>query len=471
MVLPLSLIYVATPLNKHYDIKIIDQRVDDDWRVTLKKEILSGKTICAGISSMTGPQISGAIEAASIIKNLSPTTPVVWGGVHPSLTPEETIKDEHVDIIVIGDGEETFRELVDVIQNDGDKKSVKGIIYKDKEEIIRTPLREQFDIGKLGVPAYELIDVGKYKIKPMWVGENTLPILTSKGCPMRCSYCYNTQFSQKQWISLTPEQVVTLISSLVDKYNMKNIFLVDDNFFVNTVRVKQICELLIENKLDINIYNANCRVDAIARMDVEYLRLIKKAGFKQLLVGVESGSNRVLARIKKDITVGQTLTASSKMRNAGIRPIYSFMAGFPFETVEDIKETLSLMSRLLKDNPEAFVYKLQLYTPFPGTELFHDAVFHGMKFPESLYEWANYHYGRINYDGFNAKHNKFLKDMHYYTMFFNKELWGPRNFISRIYSELLAYRIKHGYYSCMYEIYPISLVHKLRNRFRGEDLR
>jgi radical SAM superfamily enzyme YgiQ (UPF0313 family) len=269
---------------------------------------------------------------------------------------------------------------------------------------------------------------------------------------------------------LTPEQSVALIERLVDKYNMKNIFLLDDNFFVNMKRVKRICELLIQNNINISIYNANCRVDSIIKMDVEYLQLIKKAGFKQLLVGVESGSNRILAKIKKDITVDQVLTANIKMKNAGIKPIYSFMAGFPFETVENIKETLCLMNRLSRENREAFVYKLQLYTPFPGTELFDYAASHGMKFPESLSAWKNYHYGRVNYEGFNRKHKKFLEDMHYYTMFFNKKLSGNHNLISSLYSRILSSRINHGLYACMYELFPVSAVYKIRNRFLGIDL-
>ena len=197
---------------------------------------------------------------------------------------------------------------------------------------------------------------------------------------------------------------------------------------------------------------------------------MKRAGFKQLLVGVESGSNRILAQIKKDITIDQVLTANTKMKNAGIKPIYSFMAGFPFESVEDIKETLFLMNRLSQENKEAFVYKLQLYTPFPGTEIFDYAANHGMRFPESLSAWKNYHYGRVNYEGFNMKHKKFLKNMHYYTMFFNKKLSGNRNLISSIYSRILTSRINHGFYECMYELYPVSFVYKIRNRFRGIDL-
>jgi radical SAM superfamily enzyme YgiQ (UPF0313 family) len=471
---PLSLIYIATPLKKYFKIKIIDQRMDKEWRITLRNELISDSIICAGISSMTGPQISGAIEAARIIKKFSSAVPVVWGGIHPSLLPEETIKNELVDIIVIGDGEETFTELVEVIQKGRDKKGVKGIIYKDGDSIVRTPMREQFPINKLDKLAYDLIDMGKYKFLPLLTNRKSLPIITSRGCPFRCAYCYNTEFSQRRWTSLSPEQTVSSIINLVNRYNIRGIFLLDDNFFVNLKRVRRICELLIESDLGIGIYNANCRVDTIANMDDGFLRLIKKAGFGQIFVGVESGSSEVLNKIKKYITLEQVLIASTKLKNAGIRPFYSFMAGFPSETIDDIKRTLLLMSRLLKENPDAIVYKLQLFTPFPGTELFRYASRLGMKFPESLEEWATYHYDKINYDGFNAKHKKFLKDIHYYTTFLDTKLLVDQSqyleLISKLYSKILKFRLDHEFYSLMYEHYPLRSSQKIRKRLLGKNI-
>jgi len=473
VILPLSLIYIATPLKGQFDIHIIDQRVDKEWRRTLTKELQSGSVTCAGISSMTGPQISGAIEAASVVRKISPAVPIVWGGVHPSLAPEQTIKNDLVDIVVIGDGEETFKEIVEMIQNGGDKKIVRGIIYKEKESIVRTPMREQFPISKIDNPAYDLIDIGRYNFMPPWVGKNTIPVLTSRGCPMRCSYCYNTQFSQKKWTSLSPEQTVTLINRLVEKYEIRDLSLLDDNFFVNLNRVKRICELIIDNDFNIEFHNVNCRVDTIAKMDDEFLELLKKAGFKQLFVGVESGSNRVLSRIKKDITVEQILTVSTKLKNAGINSFYSFMAGFPFETVDDIKKTVLLMKRLLTENPDANVYKLQIYTPFPGTELFHYLSTRGMKFPTSLEGWATYHYDRINYNGFNKEHRDFLKDMNFYTIFLDRKLFdGLSKYlrpVSYLYSKTLSFRIDRRCYSCMYELYLIKMLQKFQSRLRGKD--
>ncbi len=465
---PLPLIYIATPLKKTFEIKIIDQRVDKNWRDNLKKELLSDNVVCVGISSMTGPQISGGIEAASIVKKSAHSVPVVWGGIHPSLLPEETINDEFIDIVVIGDGEETFSELVDVLRKGGDKKNVKGIIYKEGKSVVRTASREQFPISKITNPAYDLVDIERYKFSPLGADAKGLPLLTSRGCPFRCSYCYNTEFSQRKWTALSPEQTISSIFELMNRYDIKDIFLLDDNFFVDMKRVRRICELLIENKINVRIFNANCRADTIARMDDDFLRLIKRAGLAQIFVGVESGSDEILSKIKKDVTVEQVLTASRKLKKAGIVPFYSFMAGFPFETIEEIKKTLYLMNRLLRENPQAIVYKLQFYTPFPGTELFHLASKLGMQFPKSLKDWADYHYDRINYNGFSAKHRRFLEASQCYSTFLDKKLRVSHpqylKLISNLYSKILKFRLDHGFYMSLYELYPIRICQKIRNK-------
>ena len=467
VIVPLSLIYIATPLIDQFDIHIIDQRVDKQWRHTLEKELQSGSVVCAGISSMTGPQISGAIEAASVVRKVSPDVPIVLGGVHPSLTPDETIKSELLDIIVIGDGEETFKELVETLRNGNDKKRVKGIKYKEGESIITTPIRGQFPINTMDNLAYDLVDMEMYNFKPPWVGRKTLPIITSRGCPMRCSYCYNTQFSQKNWNSLSTEKTVALINSLISRYKIKDFSLFDDNFFVNLKRVRRICELIIGNNIDIAFHNVNCRVDTVAKMDDEFLGLLVKAGFKQLLVGVESGSNRILSRIKKDITVDQILTVSTKLKKAGITSFYSFMAGFPFETVDDIHKTLILMNRLLTQNPDTFVFKLQLFTPFPGTELYDYLCRLGMKFPTSLEGWETYHYDKIHYNGFSAKHRNLLEDMNFYTLFLDRKfLNGQSKYLSPVsflYSKMLELRINRRFYSGMVELYPLKMLRKIRS--------
>ena len=183
MILPLSLIYIATPLKERYDIVMIDQRIDPAWRSTLKRELSGGPVVCVGISTMTGPQIAGALEAASMVKEHVPSVPVVWGGVHPSLTPEQTIRDERVDVLVVGDGEETFEELVETLRRGGDKRSIRGIVFKEDGTVVHTPPRKQFSVAKMLLPAYDLVDVGRYRIDSMWGTGDSLPVLTKQGLP------------------------------------------------------------------------------------------------------------------------------------------------------------------------------------------------------------------------------------------------------------------------------------------------
>ena len=248
ILLPLSLIYISTGFKKKIDVSIIDQRINKNWKSSLKKELDSKNVLCAGISTTTGPQILHGIEAAALIRKHSPKIPIVWGGVHPTLLPEETIQNQYVDIIVIGDGEKTFKELVFALKNGSNINSVKGIIFKDGNKVIRTPKREIFNIGNFIFPDYDLLDIEPYKTAPALTNRKSLPMVTSRGCPYRCGFCYNKKFSNRKWSCFGAEKTIEFISELVHRYKIKGIFLLDDNFFVNLKRVQQICEGLIKKK-------------------------------------------------------------------------------------------------------------------------------------------------------------------------------------------------------------------------------
>lgn len=442
-----------------------------DWRTKLRDELSCGNVICVGISSMTGPQILGALEAAAIIRRYAPDVPIVWGGVHPSLLPEQTIRHDLVDIVVVGDGEQTFKDLVETIQQGGSLGNIKGLVFKDKGTVIKTPMREPFPIEKLGPLAYDLLDMSRYRSRPLWTERPSLPIITSRGCPHRCGYCYNTEFSKRRWQSLSPGQTVSEIVRLVNEYQVEALFLLDDNFFVNQDRVKEICHLIIRKNIDIDFYNANCRADTVARMDIGLLRLLKKAGFKQLYVGVESGSDHILSQIQKDITTEQVREANRKLRETGIKPFYSFMAGFPFETIDELRDTLRLMGYLLEENPACSVFRLQLYTPFPGTDLYRHIRRLGTPLPTKLDQWAKFHYDRINLKSFDFRHKRQLEDYHLYTSFLDRKLNINRahhfRLIANVYSGLLRLRLRRGYLSSNPELVPIKVYFTLKQKLQA----
>lgn len=152
LIMPLSLIYVAQPLTTHgYSVTIIDQRVTPDWPDRLRQELSKGETICVGVSAMTGLQIEGGILAAKIVREYSGDLPIVWGGVHASLLPEETVEDEHVDIVVIGEGERTFLELVRKLEACESLSTINGLCLKEDGKSVRTPPQAHMDLHEIEV--------------------------------------------------------------------------------------------------------------------------------------------------------------------------------------------------------------------------------------------------------------------------------------------------------------------------------
>lgn len=407
--MPLSLLYVATPLRyAGYNVSILDARLRDDWRDELVRLVETLDPICVGISSLTGIQLRTAMEAAKTVKKLSPTLPVVWGGVHASLLPMETICEDFVDYVVVGEGEQAFTELVKRLDEGKPPADVMGVVYKEDGVPKRNPEPRKIDLNAVPPLAYDLVDMPRY-YQPFWDTEPTGPtFITSRGCPFQCSYCYIEVFDQRLWRPIRPEKVIENLQRLIEITGTKSVFCLDDMFFTDIRRVKKICQLIIESGMTVELDNVNCRADAICRFDDEILELLTAAGVRRLFVGLESGSNRILKMIQKGSTREQAIKANQVLSRSSIKPIYAFMAGFPHETIADVKQTLSLMTTLLDDNENALITETSFYTPFPGTTLFQECRKIGIKLPQSMSEWARMSYNHLQEELFTPKEIDFL---------------------------------------------------------------
>jgi radical SAM superfamily enzyme YgiQ (UPF0313 family) len=462
--LPLAPLYISVYLvQKGYEVKILDERVDADWMEDLKREIRSEKPVCVGISSMTGPQIAGGLKAARLIKSLDPDIPVVWGGVHPSLLPEQTAAHELVDLVVIGEGEHSFPEVVDTLRTQGPLETVPGILYKQNGRLRKTAPRDFLDLNELPRLPYQLLDVHRYTNAPFLVTEKSLPIITSRGCPYRCEYCYTWAYNRRTWRARRPEKVLSDIQYIVDTYGIHSIYLLDDEFFIDRKRVNDIGKLILDRGLPLTYHNANIRVNEVLKYDLQTLRMLRRAGFVKVFVGVESGSNEVLRRIRKDITAEDVLQANQKLKEADITPIYSFMGGFPFETKQDVQKTLFLAVKLLDENPASLFYGLSLYSPFPGTPLFDTCSEQGMKPAQALEEWVGFQYDTLNFKPFRKEDLTFIEEAALFSQFIHPRLmhleedaWWVQ-FLKRLYSSLIRFRIRKRYYGFRIE----SKAHKL----------
>jgi len=202
--LPLSVLCVAGPLEQAgYKVKIIDQRIEKNWRAVLKKEV-KNQPLCVGISAVTGKQIKGGLTAAKLVREVSVDTPIVWGRIHPSLLPEQTVTDEYVDIVVKGEGEQTFLDLVKALDGKHPLSEVKGIFYKSKGHIFHRPSSDLLHLDSLPPLPYHLINVNDYLNSINGDGSDLLHF-SSRGCPYSCKFCYSQSLNQRKWRYKSPE--------------------------------------------------------------------------------------------------------------------------------------------------------------------------------------------------------------------------------------------------------------------------
>jgi len=488
--LPLAVLYIGSVLKEGgYSVQVIDQRVDDRWPEALR-QALQHRPLWVGVSAMTGRQIRWGLEASRIVREADASIPIVWGGVHPTILPDQTLAHPLVDAVAVGEGEITALELTRALANhppasyppagsgEAELRSpaggsaegsvrlppaigdVAGLAWKRGEEIVHNAPRPFLPMDELPWLDYSLVNVEHYVLAEV-PGERSLQITTSRGCPMRCGYCYLTVVPDgRHYRAESPERTVEHIERLQRAFDLNAVHIIDDEFFTQRVRARRVCELILERGIQVTL-RTNCRIDYIDRMDPADLRLFRRAGFKQLYLGAESGNDRVLDFITKGITRDQIVRANHKLKAAGIAPKFSFMGGFPTETIAEVKDTMRLMVDLVRDNPEAYTTPVQLYSPYPGTALFDYSVQQGMAVPATLEAWTESGWEHIDYSWLSAAEERFLQKTAYFTFFLDgktvaESLHSPLlRPLARAYGWVVRQRIRHDWYALMPEVVAI----------------
>jgi radical SAM superfamily enzyme YgiQ (UPF0313 family) len=324
-----------------------------------------------GITAMT-PKIASALRVADLCKEYDADMPVVMGGAHPTVSPEQSISYDAIDLIVRGEGEKSFLQLVKAIDaGEGDFSQINGLSYRENGGVVHN-LPSEFikDLDGVPFPARNLLmNIQNYTSEDMGC------ILTSRGCPFRCTYCYHPWKGKLHFRSI--DNVVEEIKQVVKDYGTRQFAIKDDTFTVKRSHVVEFCERLIEEKVNIN-WDCTTRVD---RIDEELLKLMVRAGCNVVKVGVETGSQRILDETKKGITFEQVREAARLFNKHGIFWSAYFMMGLPMETEEDIIKTYEFMKEI---NP--FYAGLGVYEAFKHTELFDVGVDMGLLYPEVVIE-------------------------------------------------------------------------------------
>jgi len=365
---PLGLLYIAGYLEKYadHDISIIDSQVDKLDYSSLLSRIDSVKPDIVGITAMTMTMID-VIKTVRTIKDFDTTIKVVLGGPHVHLFPEETINLEGIDYLVLGEGEETFKDLLEAIEDRSKLREIPGLVYKDNNEIINTGIRPAIkELDSLPFPARSMVPYKKYT-SLLAKREVATTIFTSRGCPFKCSFCDRPHLG-KVFRSRSAQNVVDELEECV-KMGIHEFLFYDDTFTVNKKRVIDICNEIVKRKLDIG-WDIRARVDTI---NEDIIKHLKKAGCKGIHYGIEAGTEKILKVLNKGITLDHAKQVFDMTRKHNIPILAYFMIGSPGETKDDIYSSFEVMRKL---NPD-YVH-MTILTPFPGTKIYLEGLKSGI---------------------------------------------------------------------------------------------
>ena len=358
---PLGLGYLASVLRERgFKVRIIDDMVEK-----LSLDELMGRirdAVVVGITSTT-PTFSAALRYARTIKRRFPDVFVILGGVHATFRPMDALKNDFVDAVCVGEGEETMVEVAERVEAERSLDGVRGLVWKENGRIIDNGPRGFIeDLDSLPFPAYDLMPIEKYTVFGSRLEH--FPMITSRGCPFACRYCSSSLFMGRRFRFRSAENVVDEMEWLVSDFKARHIAFGDDTFTLNRKRVIEICDEIKKRGLEVD-WSCSSRVDTISG---ELLRKMRDAGCSAIYYGVESASPEILRYYRKRIDLENVRKAVELTKKAGITTICSFIIGAPYERKEDMKATLKFALKLDPDYAQ-----FSVLTPYPGTEIYEEA--------------------------------------------------------------------------------------------------
>ncbi len=415
---PLGIAWIAAVLERAgHKVKIIDSPTlemnTEDWL----QEVKSWKPDVVGLSMLT-PTAPKGYRAAKLVKEMLPDVIVVAGGPHPTFMYKEALENG-IDIVVAGEGEYTAVELIDTLENKGyDTKemiNIRGLAFKDpKENKIRvTPPRPPIlNLDELPWPARHLLPMEKYTLlnKPIKVAH----VMASRGCPYGCAYCSTSYFWGRRIRFRSAENVADEIEYLYNKYKIRYVVFSDDELVINKKFVKDYVREMKERGLDLP-FACGARVDHVNK---EFMKFLYDNGCVILYFGVESASQETLDKIGKRIRIEQALKVFQWKKELKGAAMGSFILGFPWETIDDMKRTVELAIKLDPDYAQ-----FTALTPYPGTPMYHYALKHDLI---EDWNWEHWTTVRAVMRGFHFSREDLAKMIKYaYRKFFLRSsfLW------------------------------------------------
>jgi anaerobic magnesium-protoporphyrin IX monomethyl ester cyclase len=474
---PESLLAIAAvPVSKGYDVRIIDQRVSDDFEQELE-DAVGPETRIFGVTAITGEQIGFALKVSRLLKDRFPHIPLCWGGVHATLVPEQTAAHPLIDYVVVGDGEYVLCELYERLRDGKTVEDLRGLIYKSKEGVhSNAGAVEMLTVGKEGsytfvrrngqadlirnmdaLPhlPYHLLNLDAYSVFQTEDGRRSATLNTSRGCPFRCKFCSDPVINEGHWRGFSAPKLLEKVSHLVNDFNVGMIYFQDDYFPGSKTRFIEVLKGLAAYERKLLWATAGIRADILAKCSDEEFDLLYRSGCHSLEIGIETGNERVLKLVNKGETLDEMRAVNARLAKYGIKVKYTLIVGFPTETKEEVEDTLRFAAELERVNPNAYCLIMN-FLPIIGTPFYFEALKQGFQEPRSLEEWA---------------HMEFDNWMKHYRSWASPELinWLQAiNFVSFFHNSNVKYKFSGSWLLRLsFALYHPVAAWRFRNNFYG----
>ena len=472
---PLSLLSLASPLlSAGFQVSIIDASIDPDYKKTVESEIADA--LCLGISLLTGRMIRAALDLSRFVRKHHPQLPIIYGGWHPTLLPEQTLREASVDAVARGQGELTLLEAAERLRSGLSLESVSGISYKAQGEAVHNAERRVESVEKLPTPAFSMANLDAYEKR---TGVRQLPYASSVGCPYACHYCTDQVFYNRRFNAYSAGRVVSEVTDLVARYRVHEVPLLDSNFPVNVKRAVEIAKGFLDSKLRFR-WTFQASTDLLCRMTDAEVGLLGEAGVSHMGFGTESASEAVLVLMnKKHQRIDEMYETARKSEQAGIRVTFNLILGYPGETEADRIETFRIMNDIACKYSNVS-FSPNIFTPYPGITIWPELRKMGVREPQSLEEWAEVDLGSNHLPWLQGKELGRLKRMLEFFLLHNQIRKAAastpfiRRGLHRALGAPLRWRLRKNEFSLPWELWLARATERIvtrRSLLTGQTLR
>ena len=451
---PLCLLALASPLrDAGFNVRVIDAAITPNAESVVLREI--SDALCFGMSVLTGPAIRSALKIAHAVSKARPELPIVWGGWHPSLLPEQTLSNELVDIVVRGQGELTLLEIAERLASRRGCDDVDGSSTKHHLLVNHGRERRVALLENLPMPAFDLVDHDAYERAS---GVRKLAYATSVGCPYACNYCTDMVFYKRRFNALSPERVINEVTELVQRYHIQEVAMLDSNFPVDVHRALEIAKGFVDAEVHFR-WTFQASTDFLCRMSEDEVRLLGQSGVTHMGFGTESTSEPVLKLMnKRHQRVDEMYETARKAELGGIHVTFNLIFGYPGETEADRVETIRTMSDIARQFWNVS-FSPNIFTPYPGIPIWPQLRELGVREPQSLEQWADLPLGTNLLPWLQGKELQRLRTMLQFFLVHNQIRKATKSHallrrgVRRLLSAPLRWRIRSQQYSFPWELW------------------